>query len=116
MEPSENLFCFEQIEAIPKIDSIQVFEEIRKEIDEHLLEQSEDTDSADCVFKGYFDSLVFISTVLFTSIISFFHYKNSPLTFFQTSMKKTAACCRSNIFTFSLYIFMMELVSGCFMY
>ena len=42
MEATENLFGFEQIKTFSKIDSIQIFEEIRKEIEEHLLEQSEE--------------------------------------------------------------------------
>ena len=50
MEPTQNLFGFEQIKTFSKIDSRQIFEEIRKEIEEYLLEQSEDTDSTDSVF------------------------------------------------------------------
>ena len=51
MEPTENLFGFEQVETFLKIDSIQIFEEIRKGIEEHLSEQNEDTDSTDSVFN-----------------------------------------------------------------
>ena len=50
MEASENLFGFEQIETNPKIDSILLVEGIRKEAEEYLLEQSDDTDSTDGVF------------------------------------------------------------------
>lgn len=51
MELTENLFGFEQVETFFKIDSIQIFKEIRKGIEEHLLEQNKDTDSTDTVFK-----------------------------------------------------------------
>ena len=51
MEPTENLFGFEQIETFSKIDSIRIFEVTRKEIEEHLLEQCQDTDSTDSIFN-----------------------------------------------------------------
>lgn len=50
MELIENLFRWEKIETFFKNSTIQLFEKIRKEIEEHLLDQSEDTDSTDGVF------------------------------------------------------------------
>ena len=49
METSENLFGFEQIGVGAEIDSTLIFEEIRKEVKEYLLEESDDTDSTDGV-------------------------------------------------------------------
>ena len=49
METSENLFGFEQIGVGAEIDSTLIFEEIRKEVKEYLLEGSDDTDSTDGV-------------------------------------------------------------------
>ena len=51
MESSEDLFSYEQIEADTKIDIKLLFEEIRKEVDKYLPEQSNDTDSTDGVFN-----------------------------------------------------------------
>ena len=53
METSNNLFGFEQIGVDNKVDSILIFEEIRKELEGYLLEQSVDSDSTD----GGFDFL-----------------------------------------------------------
>ena len=50
METSNNLFGFEQIDADIKVDSTLIFEEIRKELEEYLPEQSVDSDSTDAVF------------------------------------------------------------------
>lgn len=50
MELIENLFRWEKIETFFKNSTIQLFEKIRKEIEEHLLDQSEDTDSTDGIF------------------------------------------------------------------
>ena len=56
METSKNLFGFEQIETNPKIDSILLFEGIRKEVEGYLLEQSDDTDSNRRSFPLYDDN------------------------------------------------------------
>ena len=49
MEASKNLFGFEQIKADTKIGSIMLFEKIRKEVEEYVLEQSDNADSTDGV-------------------------------------------------------------------
>ena len=50
MESTKNLFRFKQIDDGTNIDSTLIFEEIRKEVEEYLLSESEDTDSTDGVF------------------------------------------------------------------
>ena len=50
MEASNNLFDFEQIDVDIEIDSTLIFEEIRNELKEYLLEQSVNSDSTDSVF------------------------------------------------------------------
>ena len=50
MELTKNLFRFKQIDDGTNIDSTLIFEEIRKEVEEYLLGESEDTDSTDGVF------------------------------------------------------------------
>ena len=50
MESTENLFGFEQIEVNSGVDTTLIFEEINKELEEHLLEKSTNTDSTDSVF------------------------------------------------------------------
>ena len=50
MEASKNLFDFEQIDVDIEIDSTLIFEEIRNELKEYLLEQSVNSDSTDSVF------------------------------------------------------------------
>ena len=50
MESTKNLFRFKQIDDGTNIDSTLIFEEIRKEVEEYLLGESEDTDSTDGVF------------------------------------------------------------------
>ena len=47
MESSENIFSFEQIRVRSAIVSTLIFEEIRKEVAEYLLGESDDTDSTD---------------------------------------------------------------------
>ena len=53
---SKNLFRFEQIDLSSTADSTLIFEEIREEVEEYLLEESNDADSTD----GFFD---FLSTL-----------------------------------------------------
>ena len=50
MEATSNLFGLEQKHVDIKIDSTLIFEEIRKELKEYLLEQSVNSDSTDSVF------------------------------------------------------------------
>ena len=50
MESTKNLFSFKQIDDGRNIDSTLIFEEIRKEVEDYLLVESEDTDWADGVF------------------------------------------------------------------
>ena len=50
MASTQNLFSFEQIEAGSGVDATLIFEEIDKELEEYLLENSIDTDSTDGVF------------------------------------------------------------------
>ena len=50
MEMSENLFGFEHIEVSSEIDGTLIFEEIRKEIEEYLLGESDNTELTDGVF------------------------------------------------------------------
>ena len=47
MESSENIFSFEQIRVGSAIVSTLIFEEIRKEVEEYLLGESDHTDSRD---------------------------------------------------------------------
>ena len=47
---SENLFGFEHIEVSSEIDGTLIFEEIRKEIEEYLLGESDNTELTDGVF------------------------------------------------------------------
>ena len=48
-ESSENLSGFSQIGTVTNVDTILIFEGIRKELEGYLLEQSDDTDSTDGV-------------------------------------------------------------------
>ena len=57
MEATNNLFGLEQKHVDIKIDSTLIFEEIRKELKEYLLEQSVNSDSTD----GVFDFLAMLS-------------------------------------------------------
>ena len=50
MALSKNLFGFEEIDVSSTSDSTLIFEEIRKEVQEYLLEESDDTDSTDGIF------------------------------------------------------------------
>ena len=50
METFNNLLGFEQIGVDNKVGSTLIFEEIRKELEGYLLEQSLDSDSTDGVF------------------------------------------------------------------
>ena len=56
MELTKNLFSFKQIDDSANIDSTLIFEEIRKEVENYLLGESEDTDSTDGVF-GFLSTL-----------------------------------------------------------
>ena len=47
---SENLFGFEHTEVRSEIDSTLIFEEIRKEVEEYLLGESDSTELTDRVF------------------------------------------------------------------
>ena len=57
MALSKNLFGFEQIDVSCTADGTLIFEEIRKEVEEYLLEESDYADLTD----GIFD---FLSTLL----------------------------------------------------
>ena len=48
-ESSENLSGFSQIGTVTNVDTILIFEGIRKELEGYLLEQSDNTDSTDGV-------------------------------------------------------------------
>ena len=48
-ESSKNLSGFSQIGTVTNVDTILIFEGIRKELEGYLLEQSDDTDSTDGV-------------------------------------------------------------------
>ena len=48
-ESSKNLSGFSQIGTVTNVDTIPIFEGIRKELEGYLLEQSDDTDSTDGV-------------------------------------------------------------------
>ena len=50
MEMSENHFGFEHTEVCSDINSTLIFKEVRKEVEEYLLGESDDTDSTDGVF------------------------------------------------------------------
>ena len=50
MALSKNLFGFEETDVSSTSDSTLIFEEIRKEAEEYLLEESDDTDSTDGIF------------------------------------------------------------------
>ena len=50
MATTENLFGLEQIRVNDKVEATMIFEEINKELEEHLLEKSNDADSTDSVF------------------------------------------------------------------
>ena len=65
METTQNLFGFEQIEASTESNSTLIIEEIRKEVQGYLLEESDNTDSTDRVFD-------FLST-LYEKIQEEFH-------------------------------------------
>ena len=47
----KNLFGFEQIDVGSIADSTLIFEEIRKEVEEYLLEESDNADSTDRIFN-----------------------------------------------------------------
>ena len=51
IEMSEDLFSSEQKETPTEIASIVIFNEIRKDLEDYLLEQSEDVNSTDGVFE-----------------------------------------------------------------
>ena len=51
IETSKNLFRFPQIGVGSETDSTLIFEEISKELEEYLLRESDDTDSADGIFN-----------------------------------------------------------------
>ena len=51
MALSKSLFGFEQIDAGSIADSTLIFEEIRKEVEEYLLEESDNADSTDRIFN-----------------------------------------------------------------
>ena len=50
MALSKNLFGFEQIDVSSTAGTTLIFEEIRKEVEEYLLEESDDADSTDGIF------------------------------------------------------------------
>ena len=50
MESTKNLLNFKQIDDGTNIDSMLIFEDIRKEVEDYLLGESEDTDLIDGVF------------------------------------------------------------------
>ena len=50
MALSKNLFGFEQIDVSSTAASTLIFEEIRKEVEEYLLEESDGADSTDGIF------------------------------------------------------------------
>ena len=50
MALSKNLFGFEQIDVSSTAGNTLIFEEIRKEVEEYLLEESDDADSTDGIF------------------------------------------------------------------
>ena len=56
-ESSKNLSGFSQIGTVTNVDTILIFEGIRKELEGYLLEQSDDTDSTD----GVLDFLAVLS-------------------------------------------------------
>ena len=45
MSTTENLFGFEQIRVNDKVETALIFEEINKELEEYLLEKSNNADS-----------------------------------------------------------------------
>ena len=51
MEMSENLFSLEQLGASIETDNTSILEEITRELDAYLLEESDDADSTDSVFE-----------------------------------------------------------------
>ena len=51
MEMSENLFSLEQLGASIETDNTSILEEITRELDAYLLEESDDADSTDGVFE-----------------------------------------------------------------
>ena len=57
MGTSNNLFGFEQIDVDSRVYSTLIFEEIRKELEEYLTDQSADSDLTD----GVFDLLAMLS-------------------------------------------------------
>ena len=57
METSENLFGFEKTHVESEIDSTLRFEEMKKEIEEYLLGESDNTDQTD----GFFNFLATLS-------------------------------------------------------
>ena len=48
---SKNVFGFEQIDVSSTTDSTLIFQEIRKEVEEYLLEESDNADSTDRIFN-----------------------------------------------------------------
>ena len=50
METTEKLFGFEHIQVVSETDSVLLFEEIEKKVEEYLLGESHDTNSTDGVF------------------------------------------------------------------
>lgn len=51
IEMLKDLFSSEQKQTPTEIDSIVIFNEIRKDLEDYLLEQSEDVNSTDGVFE-----------------------------------------------------------------
>ena len=47
MESAKNLFSFKQLNNVTNIDSMLIFEEIRKEVEDYLLGERQDTGSTD---------------------------------------------------------------------
>ena len=50
MSTTENLFGFEHVRVNDKVETTLIFEEINKELEEYLLEKSNDAESTDGVF------------------------------------------------------------------
>ena len=51
MRVSENLFGFEQIEPFSVENITPIFEEIRREVEEYLLDKSDNTDSTNRILE-----------------------------------------------------------------
>ena len=67
MELTKNLFSFKQIDDSTNINnSTLIFEDIRKKVEDHLVDESEDTDPKDRVFD-------FLSTLSRNICLTFEH-------------------------------------------